>query len=119
MNLVNTYSDRKDLGHLLKSPFCVHKATGLICIPLPPEERVYFNPSNAPSLKRVRDQFLERNGIIMHLMRMLFCIHQFHGLILRRFSCCLSPDILTFLFDFYRSINTSNRIGSIHSIFSN
>lgn len=54
----------KDLGHLLKSPFCVHKATGLICIPLPPEERVYFNPSNAPSLKRVRDQFLERQSIL-------------------------------------------------------
>lgn len=38
------------LGHLLKAPFCIHPATGNVCVPLTAESVASFDPTNAPNL---------------------------------------------------------------------
>ena len=45
-----------DIGHLLKSPFCVHPKTGKVCVPFKTENLNTFDPFSSPSLKElVRD----------------------------------------------------------------
>lgn len=38
----------KHLNHLLKSPFCVHPATGRICVPVDPQSVDDFDPLKVP-----------------------------------------------------------------------
>lgn len=41
----------KHLNHLLKAPFCIHPATGKVCVPLEGIEQVEsFNPDRVPSV---------------------------------------------------------------------
>eukprot|EP00382_Lankesteria_abbotti_P011330 CAMPEP_0113845156 /NCGR_PEP_ID=MMETSP0372-20130328/605_1 /TAXON_ID=340204 /ORGANISM="Lankesteria abbotti" /LENGTH=415 /DNA_ID=CAMNT_0000814177 /DNA_START=168 /DNA_END=1415 /DNA_ORIENTATION=- /assembly_acc=CAM_ASM_000359 len=40
----------KDIGHLLKSPFCVHLATGRICVPISSDDVDAFDPLDVPTL---------------------------------------------------------------------
>ena len=39
-----------DIGHLLKSPFCVHPKTGKVCVPFKSENLNTFDPFSAPRL---------------------------------------------------------------------
>jgi len=41
------------LNHLLKSPFCVHPATGAVCVPINPEECDKFSPKNVPHVEQL------------------------------------------------------------------
>eukprot|EP00917_Polyrhabdina_sp_WS-2016_P000622 GHVP01001385.1.p1 GENE.GHVP01001385.1~~GHVP01001385.1.p1 ORF type:complete len:127 (+),score=25.20 GHVP01001385.1:290-670(+) len=52
----------KETNHLLKSPWCVHKATGQICVPISPEMFDTFDPTLAPKLGEVVKQFQDSNG---------------------------------------------------------
>lgn len=40
----------KKRNHLLKAPFCVHPKTGLVCVPIRPEEALDFDPGRAPNV---------------------------------------------------------------------
>lgn len=39
------------LNHLLKSPFCVHPATGKVCVPVLPDDVFAFDPHAVPTLR--------------------------------------------------------------------
>lgn len=39
-----------DIGHLLKSPFCVHPKTGKVCVPFKSEALSTFDPFKTPTL---------------------------------------------------------------------
>ncbi|KAK1443642.1 DNA primase [Babesia gibsoni] len=51
----------KDIGHLLKAPFCIHAKTGRVCVPLEPEKISAFQPEEVPTLMALRDYY-ESNG---------------------------------------------------------
>ncbi|KZT44708.1 hypothetical protein CALCODRAFT_505186 [Calocera cornea HHB12733] len=40
----------KHRNHLLKSPFCVHPATGRVCVPVDPEKVDEFDPETVPAV---------------------------------------------------------------------
>ena len=40
----------KHRNHLLKAPFCVHPATGRICVPVDPREAEAFDPETVPTV---------------------------------------------------------------------
>lgn len=40
----------KHRNHLLKAPFCVHPATGRICVPIDPREVDSFDPEAVPTV---------------------------------------------------------------------
>jgi len=42
-----------DLGHLLKAPFCVHPATGRVCVPIDPENCEHFDPFDVPKVSEL------------------------------------------------------------------
>lgn len=43
----------KQVNHLLKSPFCIHPATGKICVPIDNG----FDPDMAPTLSKIQNEF--------------------------------------------------------------
>lgn len=47
----------KDLGHLLKAPFCIHHSTGRLCIPIDINQNVNFNPKTVPTLTQIRNDY--------------------------------------------------------------
>lgn len=47
----------KDMGHLLKSPFCVHHSTGRVCVPIDPETADEFDPTQVPTVELLRKQY--------------------------------------------------------------
>lgn len=49
----------KKRNHLLKAPFCVHPKTGLVCVPLTPDQALDFDPLRAPN---VHDLFAQLNA---------------------------------------------------------
>lgn len=60
----------KDIGHLLKAPFCVHEATGNVCIPLPPSLLKSFDPSTAPNVSTLRTEYIQgkSDGHVLYIM---------------------------------------------------
>jgi len=52
----------KHLNHLLKSPFCVHPATGRICVPVDPELVDDFDPLDVPTVTELLGQIDQWNG---------------------------------------------------------
>lgn len=52
----------KDLGHLLKAPFCIHHSTGRLCIPIDTSQNFSFNPKAVPTLTSIRKDY-DRNAI--------------------------------------------------------
>ncbi|KAJ1614830.1 DNA primase small subunit [Cryptosporidium canis] len=47
----------KDLGHLLKAPFCIHHSTGRLCIPIDMSRSFSFNPKAVPTLTSIRREY--------------------------------------------------------------
>ncbi|OII72224.1 DNA primase small subunit [Cryptosporidium ubiquitum] len=47
----------KDLGHLLKAPFCIHHSTGRLCIPIDISQNFNFNPKTVPTLTKIRNEY--------------------------------------------------------------
>ncbi|KAL3128505.1 putative DNA primase eukaryotic-type small subunit [Cryptosporidium hominis] len=47
----------KDLGHLLKAPFCIHHSTGRLCIPIDTSQNFNFNPKTVPTLTSIRNDY--------------------------------------------------------------
>jgi len=52
----------KDVGHLLKSPFCAHPATGRICVPINPlldgiDGRDTFRPAGVPTIAALQEEY--------------------------------------------------------------
>jgi len=45
----------KQLNHLLKSPFCVHPKTGLVCVPINPHQQNLYPLEDAPNLHGLLD----------------------------------------------------------------
>uniref|UniRef100_A0A7S1KTT3 DNA primase n=1 Tax=Percolomonas cosmopolitus TaxID=63605 RepID=A0A7S1KTT3_9EUKA len=53
----------KQTHHLLKSPFVVHPKTGLVCMAIPDDEVLRFDPDSAPSLDKLLDKDPEAMSI--------------------------------------------------------
>lgn len=49
----------KDIGHLLKAPFCIHEATERVCIPIPSSLLKSFDPASAPRVTDIRREYLK------------------------------------------------------------
>lgn len=52
----------KHLNHLLKSPFCVHPATGRICVPVDPKTVDEFDPLDVPTVTELLGQIDQWDG---------------------------------------------------------
>lgn len=42
-----------DIGHLLKSPFCIHPKTGKVCVPFKTENLNTFDPFSTPTINEL------------------------------------------------------------------
>lgn len=49
----------KHVGHLLKSPFCVHPKTGRVCVPIDGRRAVDFDPLAVPTVPMLLDELNE------------------------------------------------------------
>ncbi|KAF8330760.1 prim-pol domain-containing protein [Cantharellus anzutake] len=59
----------KKRNHLLKAPFCVHPATGNICVPVDPQQVHSFDPEKVPKvdkLLRELDEMMQEDGAAEH-----------------------------------------------------
>ena len=45
------------INHLLKSPFCIHPKTGLVAVPLSPDDILHFKIENIPRLDKLVEDF--------------------------------------------------------------
>jgi len=57
----------KDVGHLLKAPFCAYPGTGRICVPINPffngnEGRDTFRPASVPTISALQDEYRKTGG---------------------------------------------------------
>lgn len=43
----------KHMNHLLKSPFCIHPATGRVCVPIEPSRAHEFDPDKVPTVAQL------------------------------------------------------------------
>lgn len=61
----------RQLNHLLKAPFCVHPATGNICVPFDPKKSLVdddlygFNPTTAPKLAQIQQELNDWDGDLL------------------------------------------------------
>ena len=53
----------KHRNHLLKAPFCVHPATGRICVPVDPNDVDSFDPDSVPSVGQLLRELDAIDGI--------------------------------------------------------
>lgn len=52
----------KHRNHLLKAPFCVHPATGRVCVPVDPGRADEFDPETVPTVGQLLRELDERSG---------------------------------------------------------
>ena len=50
----------KHINHLLKSPFCIHPSTGMVCVPLREEEIMKFEMDDIPKIEEICEN--HKNG---------------------------------------------------------
>lgn len=46
----------KHRNHLLKAPFCVHPATGRVCVPVDPDHVAEFKPEEVPTAAQLLNE---------------------------------------------------------------
>ena len=52
----------KHRNHLLKAPFCVHPATGRVCVPVDPAHIDKFDPESVPTVGQLLHELDERSA---------------------------------------------------------
>ena len=51
------------MNHLLKSPFCIHPDTGLLCTPVDDKNSLEFNPETVPNLDSLLEEIANGKSI--------------------------------------------------------